>query len=69
MTVLLPEGATAPIKLYEGGAALAQPDWDRPCVSALLDLPAPDGTWGCSAGQASAPCTRLVQPIRRPPCR
>lgn len=82
MTVLLPEGATAPIELYHGGAALrmavveragvaalVQPDWDKPGVYVLLDLPAPDGTCGCYAGQASAPCTRLVQPVGRPPWR
>lgn len=78
MTVLLPEAATAPITLYDGGAALrmaiveragvpalAQQEWDRPGVYVLLDLPGPDGTWGCYAGQATALRTRLVQHLAK----
>jgi hypothetical protein len=61
ITVLLPEAATSPIIVFDGGAALrmaiverggvsalSQHDWDRPGVYVLLDLPAVNGSWAAT---------------------
>jgi len=78
VTVLLPETSTAPVTVYDFGAALRmaiverasvsaldQYDWDRPGVYVLLDLPEPDGTWWCYIGQATALRTRLLQHLAK----
>ncbi|GAC1439377.1 MAG: hypothetical protein NVSMB55_00640 [Mycobacteriales bacterium] len=77
VTVLLPDTAAQPITVYDGGAALRMaiverdgvhalgPDWERPGVYVLLDMPAPDGTWGCYPGQATSLRKRLVQHVSK----
>jgi hypothetical protein len=72
VTVLLPDSATAPIDLYESGAALRMAiveragataldaTWDAAGVYVLLDRHAPDGSWGCYVGQAVGLRKRLA---------
>lgn len=65
ITALLPDSAAEPIDMYDTHAALLRislierdgtslvgEDWDRPGNYILLDLPDPDGTWGCYVGKA-----------------
>lgn len=77
VTVLLPDSPAMPITLYDSGAALRMAvverdgvqsltaDWDRPGVYLLLDLPEPDGTWGCYAGKAGELRTRLLTHVAK----
>lgn len=64
ITTLLPDTAAEPIVMYDAhaalrvglverdGASLIGEDWERPGNYILLDLPDPDGRWGCYVGKA-----------------
>lgn len=77
ITTLLPDSAAEAIILFDSHAALrfalVERDaahligegWDRPGNYILLDLPGPDGEWGCYIGKAPAGVrSRLMSHLR-----
>jgi hypothetical protein len=77
LTLLIPEGAGAPIEVFDqhaalkmavvdrAGAHLLNDDWDMPGIYLLLDRHESDGSWGVYVGKAPAGIkTRLGSHLR-----
>ncbi len=77
ITTLLPDTAAEPIVMYDAHAALCiglverdgasfiGEDWEHPGNYILLDLPDPDGRWGCYVGKAPGGVrSRLLSHLR-----